>query len=55
MGSNGQGFTGFRREIEWRMTKATYQRLNELLDELELYSEGSDPHEATLDEIRSTG
>ena len=44
---------GFSRTVEWRMTSAVKQRWSDLMDALEMYQEGSDEHEAVMDQIRS--
>ena len=43
------------RHIEWRMNRATYKRLQELVLKLEDVKDGSDDHMAILDDIRALG
>ncbi len=44
---------GYTREVDWRLTKATKELFLSYMDELELYTEGSDEYEAIQDQIRS--
>jgi hypothetical protein len=44
---------GFSRVVEWRLSSQTKQRWTELMDELEMYEEGTDGYEAIQDQIRS--
>ena len=43
----------FRREFDWRLTRKVNDRWIELIDESENYNEGTDEHEAIMDQIRS--
>ena len=43
----------FRRTFEWKLTRQVRDRWYELMDELENYDEGTDEHEAIMDQIRS--
>ena len=38
---------------EWRLTRATNDLFMELMEQLEHYTEGTDEHEAIMDQIRS--
>lgn len=44
---------GFSRIVEWRLTKAVKDRWTELMDQLDCYQEGTDEHEAIMDQIKS--
>jgi hypothetical protein len=44
---------GYSREIEWSLTRNTKELFLSLMDELELYDEGTDDYETVQDQIRS--
>jgi hypothetical protein len=46
-------FGEYRRTFEWRVTGKVKELWTELMDQLELYEEGTDEYEGIQDQIRS--